>query len=254
VHAVNEAAAESEKVAWPPILGLFMSVVVTLTYLRRNRIEAEIGESFGVSQSTISRAVTALTPLLSTRWRGMYPWLRTCTPMRKQEATQSKIVSLVVKVGAVAMLVLLNPDYALDLQLIAGVIILQTLPLVVIALYTQRDTRWFHPWALLAGWATGMAWGLWMLVSIPNLNTGIAALELGRLSIFGWEPFVGSTLQIYPGLVALGGNLIVATLATPVLRQVQRLAQERVEQERPQPDRSRAETPLPSRRSTPSNF
>ena len=47
VHAVNEAAAESEKVAWPPILGLFMSVVATLTYLRRNRIQAEIGESFG---------------------------------------------------------------------------------------------------------------------------------------------------------------------------------------------------------------
>ncbi len=35
VHAVNEAAAESEKVVWPPILGLFISVVVTLTYLRR---------------------------------------------------------------------------------------------------------------------------------------------------------------------------------------------------------------------------
>ena len=64
MHAVNEAAAESEKVTWPPILGLFTSVVVTLTYLRRNRIQAEIGESYKVSQSTVSRAVTALTPLL----------------------------------------------------------------------------------------------------------------------------------------------------------------------------------------------
>ena len=43
VHAVNEAAVEPKKVTWPPILGLFMSVVVTLTYLRRNRIQAEIG-------------------------------------------------------------------------------------------------------------------------------------------------------------------------------------------------------------------
>lgn len=50
---------------WPPILGLFRSVVVTLTYLRRNRVQAEIGEAFAVSQSTISRAVTALTPLLA---------------------------------------------------------------------------------------------------------------------------------------------------------------------------------------------
>jgi DDE superfamily endonuclease/Helix-turn-helix of DDE superfamily endonuclease len=64
VHAANEAAAESEKISWPPILGLFTSVVVTLTYLRRNRIQAEIGESYGVSQSTVSRAITALTPLL----------------------------------------------------------------------------------------------------------------------------------------------------------------------------------------------
>jgi hypothetical protein len=34
VHAANEAADKSEKITWPPILGLFTSVVVTLTYLR----------------------------------------------------------------------------------------------------------------------------------------------------------------------------------------------------------------------------
>jgi DDE superfamily endonuclease/Helix-turn-helix of DDE superfamily endonuclease len=44
---------------------LFTSVVVALTYLRRNRVQAEIGEMFGVSQATISRAVTAVTPLLA---------------------------------------------------------------------------------------------------------------------------------------------------------------------------------------------
>jgi DDE superfamily endonuclease/Helix-turn-helix of DDE superfamily endonuclease len=55
---------ESER-GWPPVLGLFTSVVVALTYLRRNRVQAEIGEMFGVSQATISRAVTAVTPLLA---------------------------------------------------------------------------------------------------------------------------------------------------------------------------------------------
>lgn len=59
-HAANEAVPDSEKVKWPPILGLFKSVVVTLTYLRRNRAQAEIGESFGVSQSTVSRAIKSL--------------------------------------------------------------------------------------------------------------------------------------------------------------------------------------------------
>jgi hypothetical protein len=52
------------KAPWPPVLGLYTSVVVTLTYLRRNRVQAEIGEAFGVSQPTISRAICAVTPLL----------------------------------------------------------------------------------------------------------------------------------------------------------------------------------------------
>jgi predicted transcriptional regulator len=64
VGAVNDAAEESERVTWPPILGLCNSMIVTLTYMRRNRVQAEIAESYGVSQPTISRAVTALTPLL----------------------------------------------------------------------------------------------------------------------------------------------------------------------------------------------
>jgi hypothetical protein len=68
---VNDAAEESERVTWPPILGLCNSVIVTLTYMRRYRVQAEIAESYGVSQPTISRAVAALTPLLGkalARW------------------------------------------------------------------------------------------------------------------------------------------------------------------------------------------
>lgn len=49
---------------WPPILGLFNSVVVALTYMRRNRIQAELAETYQVSQPTISRAVTGMTPLI----------------------------------------------------------------------------------------------------------------------------------------------------------------------------------------------
>jgi hypothetical protein len=54
----------AERQEWPPILGLGNSVVITLTYLRRNRIQWELAETFGVSQSTISRAISAVTPLL----------------------------------------------------------------------------------------------------------------------------------------------------------------------------------------------
>jgi hypothetical protein len=53
-----------EKKTWPPILGLFKSVVITLTYLRRNRVQTELAETYGVSQPTISRAISRMTPLL----------------------------------------------------------------------------------------------------------------------------------------------------------------------------------------------
>ena len=136
-----------------------------------------------------------------------------------QEAKQAKIASLVVKFGAVAFILFIDPQFSIDLQLIGGVLILQTLPSVAIALYT----RWFHRIGLIAGWVTGMAWGVAMLYAIPNPNThrahfGGSALPLGDLSIFGWHPFSGSTVQIYPGFVALIGNLVVAVIVTIIAR------------------------------------
>jgi SSS family solute:Na+ symporter len=138
-----------------------------------------------------------------------------------QEARQAKLASLVVKFGAVALIVFIDPQYSIDLQLIGGVIILQTLPMVAIALYT----RWFHVWGLVAGWVLGMAWGLGLLYGIPNPASGNkhfggSALPLGQLSIFGWEPFAGSQVQIYVGFVALVGNLVAAAVVTIVLRQL----------------------------------
>src|SRR2546423_6314328 len=61
---VNAAPSAGDPVSWPPVLGLFKSIVVTLTYLRRNRVQAEIGEAYAVSQPTVSLAVTGLTAVL----------------------------------------------------------------------------------------------------------------------------------------------------------------------------------------------
>ncbi|HEU0089132.1 MAG TPA: sodium:solute symporter [Pseudonocardiaceae bacterium] len=138
-----------------------------------------------------------------------------------QEAKQAKLASLVVKFGAVALIVLIDPQYSIDLQLIGGVIILQTLPMVAIALYT----RWFHIWGLVAGWLAGMGWGLVLLYGIPNPTSGRqhfggSALALDKLSILGWQPFAGSQLQIYVGFVALLGNLVIAALVTVALRRL----------------------------------
>lgn len=63
------------------------------------------------------------------------------------DAKVAKLVSLVVKVGALVFIVFLPTKFALDLQLLGGVWILQTFPVVVFGLLP----RWFGPRALLAG-------------------------------------------------------------------------------------------------------
>ena len=61
------------KPPWPPILGPWKSVVIALTYMRRNRVQVEIAETYGVSQATISRAITVVTPLINTVLRLFVP-------------------------------------------------------------------------------------------------------------------------------------------------------------------------------------
>lgn len=129
-----------------------------------------------------------------------------------EETRVSQITSLLVKVGAVACVVFLDPQFSIDLQLIGGVLILQTLPAVALGLFT----RWFHRGALLAGWACGMGFGLWLLYQIPNPATGRAhfggsAVPLAR---FG----VDTSATVYVGLLAALVNLVVVVVLTVLLR------------------------------------
>src|SRR3954464_7833078 len=55
----------------------------------------------------------------------------------EQETRVAKITSLVVKLGAVAAILFIDPQFSIDLQLIGGVIILQTMPSVALGLYTR---------------------------------------------------------------------------------------------------------------------
>ena len=68
-----------------------------------------------------------------------------------QEAKVSKLMSLVVKAFALIFVLTLDKQNAINFQLLGGIWILQTFPAIVFSLYT----RWFHKWALLAGWAVG---------------------------------------------------------------------------------------------------
>jgi solute:Na+ symporter, SSS family len=124
-----------------------------------------------------------------------------CTP--KQEAQMAKWVSLIVKLGALAFVLGLSSQYAIYLQLLGGVWIIQTLPAVVLGLYT----RWLNPWALLIGWAVGIASGTWMAASVKFAAT--FPLHIG-----------GITAPGYIAMWTLILNLIVTIVLTAICNAV----------------------------------
>ncbi len=70
---------------------------------------------------------------------------------------------MLVKVGALLAILLMPTQFALDLQLLGGLWILQTLPALVFGLYLN----WFSSKALLVGWAVGLVGG-----SMPAWSMG----------------------------------------------------------------------------------
>ena len=127
------------------------------------------------------------------------------------QARISKLASLVVKFGALAFILGIDPQFSIDLQLIGGVIILQTLPSVALGLYTRR----FHKLGLIAGWTAGMVAGLWMLYTVPNPATHHA--HFGG-SAFNLSNIGGPNVTIYAGFVAVLVNLAVVFIATAIAR------------------------------------
>ncbi|WP_153038969.1 hypothetical protein [Rathayibacter tanaceti] len=66
-------AASGKAPGWPPILGLFGSLVVRLMHLRRKSAHVELAERCGVLQSTISRAISSLTAWIAATVRDDAP-------------------------------------------------------------------------------------------------------------------------------------------------------------------------------------
>ena len=122
----------------------------------------------------------------------------------KQEATNAKIVSLVVKVGALVFILGLQPEYAITLQLLGGIWMSQTFPSVILGLFT----RWLNPYALFIGWAAGIGLGTWM-VSTTNFNSSIYPLDAGVLTVPG-----------YAALYAMIVNLALTYGLTPFLNRI----------------------------------
>jgi solute:Na+ symporter, SSS family len=129
---------------------------------------------------------------------------RDATPA--QQARVSKLASLFVKLGALLCIVLVDPQFSIDLQLIGGVIILQTFPAIALGLFT----RWFHRAGLIAGLVAGLTAGVLMLYATPNPVTHRAH--------FGSSSFHIGDVAVYAGLLALAVNLAVAAIGTVIAR------------------------------------
>ena len=124
-------------------------------------------------------------------------------PTDKQEAQMAKWVSLIVKLGALVFILFVPTQYAIQLQLLGGIWIIQTLPAVMLGAYT----RWFNSWALLIGWAVGTFAGTAMAVATKLTPT--FPLAIG-----------GYTFPGYTALYTIILNLIVAIVLTPMLNAV----------------------------------
>ncbi|SFL39120.1 monocarboxylate uptake permease MctP [Methylobacterium pseudosasicola] len=121
------------------------------------------------------------------------------------EAQVAKITSMLVKIGALVAILVLPTQFALDLQLLGGLWILQTMPALIFGLYVS----WFRAPALLAGWAVGFATG--SLIAWSDGLKPLHALTFGDTKV-----------SLYTGLLALAVNIVVAlvvnaglTLARP---------------------------------------
>jgi SSS family solute:Na+ symporter len=117
------------------------------------------------------------------------------------EAKVAKITSMVVKGGALLVILFLPIQFALDLQLLGSLWILQTFPALVFGLFTG----WFRACGLLAGWATGFLGGTWL----AWLN-GFKPLHMLVIN--------GSGATVYSGLLALAANIVVAVIVTAGVR------------------------------------
>jgi SSS family solute:Na+ symporter len=121
------------------------------------------------------------------------------------EATAAKRTSLVVKVGALAFILFLPSHYAIELQLLGGVWIIQTFPAIVVGLFTA----WFRGRALTLGWLAGMVVGTLMVAS-THFQSSIYVLRVGGLTAPGYAAFYSLVVNI--------GVAAAATIAMNVLR------------------------------------
>ncbi len=110
------------------------------------------------------------------------------------EARMAKWISVALKFIALGFVFIAPLTFAIQLQLLGGIIILQVLPAVFLGLFT-RKLDWK---ALTAGWAAGLITGIWLV---------LVANHFGHLTTSNFSTPMG---LIYIGVISLSVNIIIA--------------------------------------------
>ncbi len=118
-----------------------------------------------------------------------------------QETFIAKLFSIFMVIGAVLFILVIPATYAVQMQLLGGMWIIQTLPAVMFSLFT----RFFNGWALLIGWAVGIA-SATTLIAFNNFTVSIWQFHI-----------LGYTLPTYIALATVLLNAaIAAVLSLPL--------------------------------------
>ena len=127
---------------------------------------------------------------------------REFSPQRSPvETVIAKRLTLAICAAALLFIFFVPVPYAIDFQLLGGALMLQIFPAFVLGLWT----RWFHPKALLAGWACGL------------LASGAMAYASGFSANYSLHAF-GGTLTGFIALYSLALNLAVSAALTLLLK------------------------------------
>lgn len=127
------------------------------------------------------------------------------------ELNIARYIALLVLAGGFCIAVFVRPQFAINFQLLGGAWILQIFPSVILGLYT----RWFHPAALLLGWASGMAAATWMAAA-SNFAT-FFPLHVGGTVLAGANMFYAFIVNLAVTVVlTLVFNAVKANAGTDV--------------------------------------
>ena len=112
------------------------------------------------------------------------------------EARSAKWIAVIFEFIALGFVFAVPATYAIQLQLLGGIIILQTLPAVFLALFTDK----LNKYSVMVGWAAGIITGISLLEYVNHYGLLTKSLISSPFGV------------IFIGAVALAVNLIIVVI------------------------------------------